>query len=106
MDDVFYNLNLEFWDCVDKNDRYGMWRVRYEIYMNVESCLWFNELYSIRGMAIFTRLSVDNLNDMNYYFETIGDYKKAQVAIQLKEAKKNSFRNMIKLLIINKPQYN
>ena len=95
----------DFLLCIRNNDRDGMWRCGYNWYMNDES-MWSPELGSVSLMAFDTRLKVDALNNMNYYFETIGDYSKAEDAVRVKKTIQNSFRNMITLLKINKPQFN
>ena len=91
--------------CICNGDRDGMWRSGYEWYMNDENLL-SPEMGSVSSMAFDTRVKVDVLNNMNYYFETIGDYQKAQDATRIKRTIQNSFRNMITLLKINKPQFN
>ena len=102
----FYDNNWkELRLCVINNDRDGLMRFGYNMYMEDES-LWTTELTSIRMMAFDVRLKVDALNNVIYYFETIGDYTKAQQLIEIKEIIKGSFRNMVKLLKINKPQFN
>lgn len=101
----FYEKWKELRLCVINNDRGGLMRYGYNMYMEDES-LWTTELTSIEMMAFDVRLRIDALNNAIYYFETIGDYQKAQNLIEIKEMIKGSFRNMLKLLKINKPQFN
>jgi len=96
---------INFLDCSNNNDKYGMWSAAYEWYMNDE-IIRTTELQSVSSMAFFTRVKIDGLNNMLYYFETIGDYTKAEDVYEIKEILKDSFRNMIKLLKINNYQLN
>jgi hypothetical protein len=91
--------------CVINNDWDGLMRYGYNMYMEDEG-LWTTELNSIKMMAFDVRLKIDALNNVIYYFETIGDYQKASKISEVKQIIKDSFRNMVKLLKINKSQVN
>ena len=86
-------------------DRYGMWLSAYASY-KYSQVYTTPEISSARFMAFSTRLAVDVLYNMNYYFETIGDFEKAEEALHMKETIQHNFRNMIKLVNISKPQFN
>jgi hypothetical protein len=96
----------ELWLCYKNKDLYGVWRNVYNEYMdfgnllspNLISNLNMEEVGTIRGMGIDTRTSVDILNNAIYYFETIGDYQKAENLLEIKLIIQDSFRNMVKLL--------
>ena len=60
----------------------------------------------VDSFIIFKDCKSMGKNNTIYYFETIGDYKKANDMEEVKEIIKESFRNMVKLLQIRKPQLN
>ncbi len=91
--------------CLCNNDRYGQWYYTYVSY-KCDQSLKTPELDSIKSMAFYTRVVVDVLYNMNYYFETVGEYQMAEEALYMKGNIQNNFRNMVKLLQISKPQFN
>lgn len=97
------------------NNKYEWMKCSYKLYMSDISLL-FPQLDHqgnpdpfkdpIGSLAFSTRVEVDALNSMIYYFETIGDYKEANDLTEVKEKIKKSFRAMVNILRVSKPQLN
>ena len=109
-----YDFLKEYGYYVRNNDLDGQMRSGYKWYMNDDDLypqlnpLLFKDstVGSIKLMAWDVSLRVGALNSMINYFDTIGDYKEANDLTEVKEKIKKSFRAMVNILRVTKPQLN